>query len=193
LSGCAATVWWLRLFVLTGHYVENDSMSNSYLSPKLEARPLPDKGGHGIFARAAVAQGERLIVWGGDIVDAAGLAKLPDHLRHYSVQVEEGLYLAARPDDEPEPADYLNHSCSPNAGFAGQIVLVAMRDIAPDEEICIDYAMCDGSPYDEFLCRCGSLTCRGRVSGDDWRLLDLQARYAGYFIPYLQRRIAALL
>lgn len=166
-------------------------MSGSHLSPKLEARPLPQKGGHGIFACAPINAGERLLVWGGDIVDGEKLAALPDHLRHYAVQVEEGLYLAARPTDDPEPADYINHSCAPNAGFDGQIVLVALRDINPGEEICIDYAMCDGSPYDEFICQCGADGCRGRVTGNDWRLPELQARYAGYFIPYLQRRIKA--
>ncbi len=166
-------------------------MSNSYLSPKLTARPLPKKGGHGIFATASIAAGERLLVWGGDIVNGEQLATLPEHLRHYAVQVEEGLYLAARPHDEPEPADYLNHSCNPNAGFDGQIVLVALRPIAPGEEICIDYAMCDGSPYDEFTCQCGAGNCRGRITGNDWQLPALQARYAGYFIPYLQRRITA--
>ncbi|MCA9969457.1 MAG: SET domain-containing protein [Anaerolineales bacterium] len=167
-------------------------MSRSYVSPKLEARPLPEKGGHGLFARAPIAQGERLLVWSGDVVTGAELAQVPAHLRPYSVQIEEDLYLAAAPDDEPEPADYVNHSCSPNAGFDGQIVLVAIRPIAPDDEICIDYAMCDGTPYDEFDCQCGAATCRGRVTGDDWRRPELQARYAGYFVPYLQRRIAAL-
>jgi hypothetical protein len=49
--------------------------------------------------------------------------------------------------------------------------------------------MSDGSPYDEFDCACGSPLCRGRVTGDDWQRHDLQARYAGYFSPYLQRRI----
>jgi hypothetical protein len=167
-------------------------MSASYVSPKLEARLLPEKGGHGVFACQPVQQGERLLVWGGDIVTLDQLALLPLSLRIYSVQVEEGLYLAARPYDEPETADYINHSCTPNAGFDGQIVLVAMRDIGPDEEICIDYAMCDGSPYDEFECHCGSPDCRGRVTGNDWQLPALQARYAGYFIPYLQRRITKM-
>jgi SET domain-containing protein len=164
-------------------------MSQSYVSPKLEARRLPEKGGHGVFACQPVKQGERLLVWGGDIVTRAQLDLLPANLRLYSVQVEEGVYLAARPYDEPETADYINHSCNPNAGFDGQIVLVAMRDIQPDEEICIDYAMCDGSPYDEFACQCGSDTCRGRVTGNDWQLPELQARYGGYFMPYLQRRM----
>jgi hypothetical protein len=51
--------------------------------------------------------------------------------------------------------------------------------------------MSDGSPYDEFACGCGSHDCRRRVSGDDWKRSELWQRYAGYFSPYLQRRIAA--
>lgn len=165
-------------------------MSTSYLSPKLEARTYPEKGGHGIFVGTAVTQGERLLVWGGDIVTKTQLAALPQPLRAYSIQVEEDLYLAARPDDEPEPADYINHSCNPNAGLDGQIVLVALRDIMPGEEICIDYAMCDGSPYDEFECQCGAANCRGRITGNDWQIPKLQEQYAGFFMPYLQRRIS---
>lgn len=67
-----------------------------------------------------------------------------------------------------------------------------MRPIGPGEEVTIDYAMCDGSPYDEFACACGSARCRGRVTGNDWRDPALWERYAGHFSPYLQRRIAAL-
>ena len=66
-----------------------------------------------------------------------------------------------------------------------------MRDIQPGEEITYDYAMSDGSPYDEFTCSCGSPYCRGHVSGEDWRRSELWQRYAGYFSPYLQRRIMA--
>lgn len=65
-------------------------------------------------------------------------------------------------------------------------------DIAPGEEICLDYAMCDGSAYDEFECGCGSPNCRGYVSGDDWKRPELWERYKGYFSPYLQRRIDRL-
>jgi len=41
-------------------------------------------------------------------------------------------------------------------------------------------------------CRCGAHGCRGRFRADDWRRPKLWARYAGYFMPYLARRIAAL-
>ena len=67
-----------------------------------------------------------------------------------------------------------------------------MHTIHPGDEVTIDYAMCDGSPYDEFECACGSSKCRGQVTGNDWRDPVLWKRYAGHFSPYLQRRIAAL-
>lgn len=79
-----------------------------------------------------------------------------------------------------------------NAGLSGQTGLVAIRAIQPGEEICYDYAMSDGSPYDEFRCKCGAVDCRARVTGNDWALPHLQRRYAGYFTPYLQRRIDEL-
>ena len=48
----------------------------------------------------------------------------------------------------------INHSREPNAGFAGNTVLVAMRDISPGEEPTADYALFDD--YDGMMqCRCG--------------------------------------
>jgi hypothetical protein len=102
------------------------------------------------------------------------------------LQVEDRLFLVPRPIGE---GDYVNHSCNPNAGLSGQIGLVAMRDIKIGEEVCFDYAMCDTMPYDEFTCGCGSLNCRGKVGGDDWKKPVLQKRYSGYFSPHVQRRI----
>jgi len=39
-------------------------------------------------------------------------------------------------------------------------------------------------------CRCGTENCRGTVTGRDWQLADLQARYVGHFSPLLEKRIA---
>jgi hypothetical protein len=52
--------------------------------------------------------------------------------------------------------------------------------------------MCDSLPYDHFACACGEAACRGQVSGQDWQNPELQARYRGYFSPYLERRIQNL-
>lgn len=134
--------------------------------------------------------GDRLAVWGGRIVGPSGLEALTEEERSLTLQVEEGLYLA--PDGTPDPADFVNHSCDPNAGLRGQITLVAIRAIEVGEEVCFDYAMSEGSDYDEFDCSCGSEACRSRVTGRDWRRPELWERYDGYFSPYLACRIESL-
>jgi hypothetical protein len=73
--------------------------------------------------------------------------------------------------------------------MSSSITLVTLRDIWPGEELCFDYAMSDSTPYCEFTCGCGAPSCRGEITGNDWMLPELQARYDGYFSPYLQRRI----
>lgn len=166
------------------------AMSHSYFAPCLEARPLPEKGHYGVFARTPIPAGELLVMWAGRIVAAAQLTTLSALQVSRSVQVEEELYLV--PVVDHEPGDFINHSCNPNAGLQGQIALVALRDIMTGEEICYDYAMSDGSAYDEFVCQCGEANCRGRITGSDWQISALQARYVGYFSPYLQRRIDRL-
>jgi hypothetical protein len=137
-----------------------------------------------------IEPGELIAVWSGRIIAADELDELPDDIRHHTVQVEEGLYLASLAPDEPP--DYINHSCEPNAGLDGQVAIVAMQQILPGEEVTIDYAMCDGSPYDEFECECGTASCRGHVTGEDWRNPMLWERYGEHFSPYLKRRIEAL-
>ena len=53
---------------------------------------------------------------------------------------------------------YINHSCRPNADAvlrAGRIVFVALRDIAPDEEITLDY----GEDYFELFIKPSGCLC----------------------------------
>jgi hypothetical protein len=164
--------------------------TTAYLTEKCEVRNRDVAGGKAVFARELIESGEVIAVWSGRLVSAEELDDLPEDIRHHTAQVEEGLYLASL--SPHEPPDYINHSCEPNCGLDGQITIVAMHTIHPGDEVTIDYAMCDGSPYDEFDCACGSAQCRGRVTGNDWRDPTLWKRYAGHFSPYLQRRINAL-
>ena len=161
----------------------------SYLSPKLETRPNSKKGECGVFARQPVKKGELISLWGGKIISADEVDRDMENFTQQVLQIEDNFYLLT---PAMEPADCFNHSCDPNVGLTGQIGLIAMRDIQAGEEICLDYAMCDGSNYDEFDCSCGVPDCRGRVTGEDWKRPELWDRYEGYFSPYLQRRIAAL-
>jgi hypothetical protein len=164
--------------------------ASAYLTDKCEVQNHDVTGGRAVYAREPIEPGELVAVWSGRVVSTDGLDELPEEIRRHTVQVEEGLYLASlSPDEAP---DFINHSCEPNAGLDGQVAIVALHRIQPGEEVTIDYAMCDGSPYDEFDCACGSSLCRGRVTGADWRIPALWERYAGHFSPYLERRIRAL-
>lgn len=82
----------------------------------------------------------------------------------------------------------MNHSCEPNCGAGNAIQIIAMRSIEVGEELTFDYAMTDGSNYDEFTCSCGTSSCRGAITGNDWRSRSLHNRYQGFISPYLVRR-----
>ena len=64
-----------------------------------------------------------------------------------------------------------------------------MRAIEAGEELTHDWAMTDDDES-TIVCHCGAATCRKTITGKDWQRPELQARYAGYFSPYLQRKIA---
>ena len=108
-------------------------------------------------------------------------------VEHHALQVDDDLFLASMPPFDP--ADYVNHSCDPNCGIVGSVLLVTMRGVEADEELCFDYAMTDMDDYDQFQCWCGTEHCREVVSGDDWKIPELRDKYAGWFSSYLARRI----
>jgi SET domain-containing protein len=162
---------------------------SSYISPKATKGTPSAIAGRGLVAIEPIAAGEVVAIKGGHIVDSATMHALPPALQNSEIQIADGFHLAALTDEEYEPVMlFINHSCEPNVGFAGNVVLVAMRDVAAGEELTTDYALFDDS--DEVMtCACGTPSCRGTVSGRDWRRPELQARYAGWFSWYLQRRI----
>jgi len=160
--------------------------ASSYLSAKFVTRDKPEIKGKGIFATATVHKGELIAIFGGLVYEWADFQKLSAQSRSLAIQVEDQFFLTA---GNISDADYVNHCCNPNAGFSGQIALVALRTIHEGEEACFDYAMSDSLPYDEFDCACGAKNCRHKVTGNDWKLPELQKRYTGYFMPYIQRKI----
>ena len=163
---------------------------SSYISPKaVKGRPSAIEG-RGLIAIAPIARDEVVAIKGGHLVDTATLSALPERLRNSDVQIADGFHLAALEEAEYEPVMlFINHSCEPNVGFAGNIVLVAMRDVAEGEELTTDYALFDDAD-DPMPCHCGTASCRGTISGRDWQRPELQRRYGPYFSWYLLRRFA---
>jgi uncharacterized protein len=163
-------------------------MQWSFLTPKAVVRPSA-LDGEGCFAIDRIECGETTAAFGGWAATRAQLNALPPDQPRLALQIDDDLYLVS-PDKSA--GDCINHSCDPNCGLVGGVLLVALRDIEPGEQVTFDYAMADASDYDEFECNCLTSKCRGTVTGNDWMLPDLRRRYAAYFSPYIQRRIAAL-
>ncbi|HEY0639633.1 MAG TPA: SET domain-containing protein-lysine N-methyltransferase [Pseudonocardiaceae bacterium] len=159
-------------------------LPRTWFDPRLALAPS-DTDGQGIVARAPFAVGEVVMIWGGTLYSAEDLAagRVPRGVS-YSI-VADGQVLAGPADDLDY---YLNHSCDPNVWMADEVTMTARRPIAAGEEVRIDYALVESEPdYEIPVCRCGATPCRGRITGGDWRRDDLQERYAGHFLPFLNR------
>jgi SET domain-containing protein len=163
---------------------------SSYITPKARKGAASAIEGRGLVAVAPIAADEIVAIKGGHIVTTATLRSLPERLRNSEIQIADGFHLAAVEEAEYEPVMlFINHSCEPNVGFAGNTVLVAMRDIGPGEELATDYALFDD--HDEVMeCQCGTPSCRGTIGGRDWQRPELQRKYGKYFSSYLIRRLA---
>ncbi len=161
----------------------------SYISPKATKGQPSAIEGRGLFAVSPIRKDEIVAIKGGHIVDGQTLTQNAEAVGNSEIQLADGFFIAALDAGEYEDVMlFLNHSCEPNVGVGGNIVFVAMRDIAPGDELTIDYAM-----FDDFVgqmqCRCGRASCRGVIDGQDWRRPELQARYDEYFAWYLQRKM----
>jgi SET domain-containing protein len=163
----------------------------SYRSPKTEVRQSPIHG-KGLFAKSALAAGDIVAVKGGHILTSREWASLEAQLGEAQIQVSEDLFIApARQEQRDGCMLYINHCCEPNVAIQGQIVFVAMRDIAPGEELTHDWATTDDLDY-VMTCNCGSASCRGTITGKDWMKKNLQEKYKGWFCWFIQKKIDAL-
>lgn len=180
-------------------------MHANFLTPKAELRRIPgsdDAAQSTCVATAAIAAGETVAVFGGFVVtraEAEQLDRSDGGRRSPSIQLDDDLFLVAGGDNGDEYGDGngngevgVGHSCEPNCGMSGATMVVAMRDISAGEVLTYDPAMSNASAFGERECHCGAGNCRGKVTGEDWTLPDLQLRYRGFFSPYLARRIARL-
>lgn len=158
----------------------------SWLSQKIDVNTsnIEKKG---IFAKEKINKDELICVWGGKILNEQEVLNLPKEQIPYVLQIADNLWIGS---NVVESADYLNHSCNPNAGLKGQIFLVSLRDIDIGEEITMDYAMAVTKfiGMKDFLCNCKTQNCRKIISENDWKNTELQKKYYGYFSSYIQKK-----
>lgn len=161
-------------------------MIKSRLSDKVEIR-TNSLNGKGIFTKEPIRKGEAVYIKGGHILTRDELFS-SGVINSYLPISDDYLLGATTVDEEDAIKLYQNHSCNPNVGVHGEITFVAMRDIAVDEELTIDYAFVDDEDY-SFECTCGAKNCRKTITGRDWKNKDLQDRYYDYFAQYLKDKI----
>jgi hypothetical protein len=133
----------------------------------------------GLFATEEFQPGEIVCAKGGYIFNRATLGGISPAPGPVEIQIANDLFIGPRHAEEREGGMISsNHSCDPNIGVQGQIVFVALRQIAVGEELTHDWATTDDEDY-SMPCRCGAAPCRGVITGRDWQKKDLQRKYRG--------------
>jgi len=158
----------------------------SVLSDKVEIKESKTHK-KGMFATQRIKKGEVVFVKGGYILKREQIFSSGVINSYHPI---DDLYFlgATNIEEEDRIKLYINHSCSPNCGIRGEITFVAMRDIAKNEELTIDYAFLDNEDY-SFPCTCGEACCRSVVTGKDWKRKDIQDKYFDFFAAYLKEKI----
>lgn len=177
-------------------------------------------GGLGLFVYTGIAAGEvvwaeRAGVGGRTNAlprSRAWIEALPDDARraycHFMYQTAADQFHSLAEFNELAPeqyagvrtadiSNYMNHSCEPTClfvqpGDAYEGVMVAARDLEPGDELTFDYCTSeDCALAGAWACSCGAPSCRGAIAPDDWARPELQARFAGHFLPHVAARIDA--
>ncbi len=164
--------------------------SRYWTDPRVEIRTSPIEGS-GLFAREPLKEGEVVEVMGGMVLDEPEFKafSLSTTTPYNAIQIAEGLHLVEPSEVTESRRGSLNHSCNPNLWMDDEVTFVARRDIEVGEELTVDYALFTAQPGWTMDCHCGSRLCRQRVTGNDWKLAELQKRYQGHFSPFINDHI----
>jgi hypothetical protein len=120
----------------------------SWITPKAAKGGASAIEGRGVHAVEVIPAGEVVAVKGGHIVDGSAVAGLPGAIRDSAFPIAADCFLAAlTPGEYDGVMMRVNHSCEPNVGMGGNVLLVSMRDIAAGEELTIDYALFLGESW----------------------------------------------
>ena len=130
--------------------------------------------GFGLRGRVAIAREQKIGEYRGEVVDQNELLE-----RRCNRKAEDPFYIAALGDGlsidaghRGAYARFANHSCGPNCklekwrvGEEPRLVLVALRDVPPGEELTYDYNA-GGTEADTTVgqeCMCGAPNCLGAI------------------------------
>lgn len=177
-----------KVYKLYFNEFEKEKILHPYISKKVEKKNSRIHG-QGLFCKKTetIAKGDVVFIKGGYEVHRSEMSAV-ETIDSY-LPIGDDLFLAAKTEEEEKYIKlHLNHSCAPNVGLLNERTFVAIRNIAPGEELTIDYAFVDNEEY-SFECHCGSKNCRHTVTGHDWTIKEIQKKYYPYFSQYLKDKI----
>lgn len=135
-------------------------------SDLFEVRPSSIHG-TGVFARVPIARGTTVIEYVGERLskEESWRRRQANNFFIFTVTEEFDIDGAV----EWNPARFINHSCAPNCEAQEgdeRIWIVAVRDIAPGEELSFNYGY-DLQDYEEHPCCCGTPQCLGFMVAEE--------------------------
>ena len=113
----------------------------------------------GVFASVPLEEREVIFFVTGKVMTFKEVMALPGE-GDRTIQIGQDLYV-----NPGYPAEFINHSCEPNAGIRDDLAIIALQPIAVGEEIRFDYSTCVQEEAFRMPCRCASPSCRG-IIGD---------------------------
>ncbi|KAJ8556630.1 hypothetical protein ON010_g9336 [Phytophthora cinnamomi] len=154
-------------------------------SVRVEYIPGP---GFGLIANEKINAGEFIIEYVGEVIDDSEcerrLIQYRDNgeVNFYMMELEKNIVIDAK--YRSNDSRFINHCCDPNSvtqkwnvDGIQRIGIFARRNIAPNEEITIDYNF---SHFGEAAdCKCGSTACTGKMGLKRSKLSSFNPRVVG--------------
>ena len=134
----------------------------AYQKFDVQARPSAIDG-MGVFAQEQITSRLKIGEIRGESISVSN-ARIRATRHERIMIVEVSLKRAIDFSKSSDPMRYTNHSCAPNARLcirSGRVEFYALRAIAVDEEITVNY----GETHHEgkLVCQCGAVGCVGRI------------------------------
>ncbi|MFA6136289.1 MAG: SET domain-containing protein-lysine N-methyltransferase [Candidatus Paceibacterota bacterium] len=118
------------------------------------------KNGLGLFSKRKSEDGKIIFEIIGKLITIKKIYEVDKRTCDNTFRFSRKYYISP----QGELGDYLNHSCSPNAGvikIGRKLFIKAIKNIKPRKEITIDYSTILANDDDwKMKCQCGSKNCR---------------------------------
>lgn len=135
-------------------------------SPLYEVKPSRIHG-TGVFARAMIAKGTRILEYVGERLSKDESLRRRQGGNFFVFTVTDDFDLDGAVDWNP--ARFINHSCGPNCEARMEderIWISALRDIPAGAELTFNYGY-DLQDYEEHPCLCGAPQCTGFMVAEE--------------------------